>query len=986
MADRLSKYKQKRNFDKTPEPEAEDIRAAKGGKAGEATESGKAEGLDKAVEPDKAERTSGNAQFDKAAELTGYAEYAESESKLRFVIQHHIARNDHFDLRLEWDGNLLSWAVPKGPSYNARDKRLAIQVEDHPLEYRNFEGIIPKGEYGGGVVMLWDEGFWQPYGNVEDGLQEGSLKFSLQGARLKGSWALVRLKAKAGDKGNNWLLIKEKDEHAKASDGISEFTSSVRTGRTMQEIEEGRDEKLVKNPFSSTDVQLTKLVNTVPEGNDWLYEMKYDGYRIVAFIEGSSVRLQSRNGNDYTKRFQSIAVALIDWGKERSMVLDGEMVVVDESGKTDFQALQSYMKNPAAQSLTYIIFDLLALDGKDLRGDRLIERKEKLEALMKDTSKNLVYSRHVRDNGQESFEAACSLGMEGIVGKRADSVYSGTRNGDWIKLKCDKRQEFVIGGYTLSDKKSSGVSSILLGVYEGNEGKQSEISNEGDKDGYAGDKLTYVGRAGSGFGKSVVKDLEPRLNALKRAASPFKTAPKARKNEEITWLEPNLVAEIKFAELTEDGLLRQASFKGLRTDKDPRNIRREKAEEPESGDKGGTQGLLYEGKGQLSDLPMAEEGGREKKEHPDNPNNPDNLGNTDNPSNPDNPDKRDSRENRPPGSLASETAKPLKKAGNNLVIEGIKISSPDKLLFDDPKISKMDVIRYYQQVSERMLPYVSHRLLSIVRCPKGVSQTCFYKKHPGTGNRGSIGEGGSSRGSVGEVGSSGGSIGEGKSSKGSSKGNDKGIVACPVSGKDGEMEDYFYIENITGLIYEAQMGTLEFHIWASRVEELEKPDMMVFDLDPDEGMDLSRVRQGVRDIKSILAELSLVSYLKTSGGKGYHVVVPFQPVVSWDVFYDFAKGLAEVMEQKWPDRYTSNIRKSKRTEKIFIDWIRNGRGATSIAPYSLRARRGAKVSMPISWDELDTVAPDGIDMTEALRRIEKEDPWADFFRTSQMLK
>ncbi len=892
MADNLNEYKQKRNFEKTLEPVG-DARYAKSGKAGEDMESTKAGKADRATEPAKADDATEAAESGKAAGSTGHAEF---ESNLRFVIQHHIARNDHFDFRLEWDGALLSWAVPKGPSYNTRDKRLAIQVEDHPLEYRNFEGTIPKGEYGGGVVMLWDEGFWEPYGDVEDGLREGSLKFSLKGIRLKGSWALVRLKAKAGEKRNNWLLIKEKDEYAKASDGISEFTTSVRTGRAMQEIEEGKDEKLTKNPFSTTDVQLARLVNTVPEGNDWLYEMKYDGYRIMAFVEGNSVRLQSRNGNDYTKRFQSVVASMIDWAKGRAMVLDGEMVVVDESGKTNFQALQSYMKNPGAQSLTYIIFDILALDGTDLRENRLIDRKETLEALMKDAPKNLVYSRHVRDNGKESFEAACSMGMEGIVGKRADSIYSGTRNDDWIKLKCDKRQEFVIGGYTLSDKKTSGVSSILLGVYEG-------------------DELIYAGRAGSGFGKSVVKGLELKFDTLKRSTSPFKLAPKTRKNEEITWLEPVLVAEIKFAEWTEDNLLRQASFKGLRTDKDPRSIRLEKAE----GELGSEEECAQHKDGT---------GGRFS-----------NLSRTEN-----------ERE---------------KKAGNNLVIEGIKITSPDKILYDDPEITKADVIRYYQRASGRMLPYVSHRILSIVRCPKGVSQACFYKKHPGTGNKDSDKSDG--RG-------------------GSSKGNGKGIVTFPVNGKDGEAEDYFYIENISGLIYEAQMGTLEFHTWGSRVEELEKPDVMVFDLDPDEGMDLGRVRQGVKDTRGVLAELALTSYLKTSGGKGYHVVVPFNPAVSWETFYDFAKGVVEVMEQKWPDRYTSNIRKSKRTGKIFIDWIRNGRGATSIAPYSLRARQGAKVSMPITWDELDTVAPDGIDMAEALRRIEKADPWEDFFRINQLLR
>ncbi|WP_425808127.1 DNA ligase D [Desulfitobacterium sp. Sab5] len=800
--------------------------------------------------------------FERTLEPEGITEIA--QEGLRFVVQHHIARRDHYDLRLEWDGALLSWAVPKGPSYDTRDKRLAVQVEEHPLEYRNFEGTIPKGEYGGGVVMIWDEGCWEPYGDVDDGLREGVLKFVLKGRRLKGKWALVRLKRKAGETKDNWLLLKEKDEYAKTADGISEFSTSIRTGRTMTEIEEGEDEKITRNSFSSTGVQLAQLVNTVPEGEDWLYELKYDGYRILAYIEGNSVRLITRNGNDYTERFQDVASSLVDWADGRAMILDGEMTITDAAGRTDFQALQNYLKNPQAQNLTYIVFDLLALDGADLRGQRLIDRKETLEALMQDAPKNLHYSRHVRGNGRESFRAACAAGMEGIIGKKADSIYNGTRNGDWIKLKCEQRQEFVIGGYTLSSKKTSGISSLLLGVYEGGE-------------------LVYAGRAGTGLSEADMKELEGEFKSIKRMEPPFKLAPKRRSNEKITWLEPELVAEIKFAEWTEDHRLRQASFKGLRKDKDPRDIKKEKADDAIQ-----------------------------------------------------------------PQSFAKGVESPMKANDNSIIIEGIKISNPDKVIFADPEVTKGDVIRYYAKVAERMLPYVSRRVLSIVRCPKGISQTCFYKKHPGLGSQ--------------------------------------GIVTIPVSTSDGETEDYFYIENASGLIAEAQMGTLEFHTWGSRVDELEKPDLMVFDLDPDEGMDLSTVRQGVRDMKNILAELSLNSYLKTSGGKGYHVVVPLKPAVSWEVFHDFARRVAQVMEQKWPDRYTSNVRKAKRTNKIFIDWIRNGRGATSIAPYSLRARKGAGISMPIAWDELDTVAPDGINMAEALRRIGGKDPWQDFFRNNQQLK
>ena len=496
--------------------------------------------------------------FARSLEPEGMTEIA--GEGLRFVVQHHLARRDHYDLRLEWDGALLSWAVPKGPSYDTRDKRLAVKVEDHPLEYRNFEETIPKGEYGGGVVMIWDEGHWEPHGDVAEGLREGILKFVLKGRRLKGKWTLVRLKRNAGESKDNWLLLKEKDEHAKTGDGISQFTTSIRTGRTMTEIGEGEDARTTRNPFSSTGVQLAKLVDTVPEGEDWLYELKYDGYRILAYIEGNSVRLITRNGRDYTTRYPDVAYSLIDWANGRAMILDGEMVITDTAGKTDFQALQNFIKNPHASNLTYIVFDLLALNGADLRGQHLIERKGTLEALMKDAPKNLYYSRHVRGNGKESFVAACEAGMEGIVGKKIDSIYHGARNADWIKLKCDQRQEFVIVGYTLSNKRTSGVSSLLLGVYEGGE-------------------LVYVGRAGSGLSEADMKELEENFTGIKKMEPPFKFAPKPRANEKVTWLEPELVAEIKFAEWTEDNLLRQASFKGLRTDKDPKDIKREKADD-----------------------------------------------------------------------------------------------------------------------------------------------------------------------------------------------------------------------------------------------------------------------------------------------------------------------------------------------------------------------------------------------------------------------
>jgi bifunctional non-homologous end joining protein LigD len=784
------------------------------------------------------------------------------DGSLRFVVQRHLARRDHYDFRLEWAGVLLSWAVPNGPSFDTRDRRLAVKVEDHPLEYRNFEGVIPKGEYGGGVVMLWDEGTWEPRVNVDDGLKSGSLKLNLTGRRLKGGWALVRMKGKEGETKENWLLIKEKDAYAGEDDGISEYTTSVRTGRTVSEIEAGEPEKMAKNPMNRVDVMLARLERAAPEGDDWLYEVKYDGYRIVAFIEGNAARLVTRNDNDYTDRFPSVADTLADWSGGRAFVLDGEMVVADADGRPDFQALQGYLKNPDGKRPTYVVFDLLALDGEDLRVRPLTERKERLEALLQNAPENLRYSAHIKGNGADFLAAACRANLEGVVGKKADSVYSGARNGDWIKLKCGKRQEFVIGGYTTSEKRAGGVSSLLLGYFEG-------------------EQLVCAGRAGTGFSEADRSSLEAKFEGLKRPDSPFSPAPKPRPDEIITWLEPEAVAEVQFTEWTGDNLLRQASFKGLREDKDAKSIRKETPEEE----------------------PMTK--------------------------------------------TVLEADKPTQK-NRGVEIEGVTVTNPGKVIFQNPAVTKEDVVRYYDAVATRMLPYVTHRVLSIVRCPKGVSEACFYKKHPGPGS--------------------------------------KGIVTIPVPTDGKEAEEYFYIESAQGLISEAQMGTLEFHTWGSHVETLEQPDVMVFDLDPDEGMNLETVRRGVRDIKGVLDALSLQSFLKTSGGKGYHIVVPLKPAASWDAFHDFARRVAEVMEQKWPDRYTSNVRKASRKGKIFIDWIRNGRGATSVAPYSIRARDGAKVSMPIRWDELDQVAPDGVTMSDALNRIRAADPWDGFFQRDQMLK
>lgn len=538
------------------------------------------------------------------------------------------------------------------------------------------------------------------------------------------------------------------------------------------------------------------------------------------------------------------------------------MAIIDKQGKTDFQALQNYMRRPQQANLVYIIFDILALDGKDLREKPLSYRKEILKSLLQGAPSELYFSPSLQGQGGEIFAAACKLGLEGIVAKRADSIYCGQRNSDWLKIKCDNRQEFVIGGYTLSDKKKEGVSSLLLGYFQ-----------EG--------KLHYIGRAGSGIAERIAADLQKKFEGLQAEHNPFAVMPKARSGERITWLKPELVAEIKYNGLTEDNFLRQASYKGLREDKEATAVTMEK---------------------EL--LEVEQEQGQKGAES--------------------------------------------KQKGNANIVQGVKVSNPDKLIFEQSGIKKIDIVNYYQSVASAMLPYLEGRLLSIVRCPKGTSEPCFYKKHPLPSS--------------------------------------KDIMPFTVTSSSGENEEYFYINSGKGIISEAQMGTIEFHLWASKAVTLEQPDLMVFDLDPDEGMEIAQVRQGVHDLKEVLDRLSLTSFLKTSGGKGYHIVLPFAPSGGWEAFSGFARRVAEAMEQLYPDRYTSNMRKEKRKGRIFIDWVRNGRGATSVAPYSLRAKQSPTISAPISWQQLDSIAPDSITLANITSHLTLPNPWADFFKVEQRIK
>ncbi len=828
--------------------------------------------------------------FDKTDEPVGQKRTRKSGTPI-FVVQHHIARKDHFDFRLEWKGALLSFAVPKGPSYNSKDKRLAVQVEDHPIDYADFEGTIPKGEYGGGTVMLWDEGNFSALNNFSKGLKKGVLKFELFGKRLRGKWTLVKM----DDEHKNWLLIKEVDEFAKDSPSIEQFVTSVKTGRTMEEIskdekvEDGKKiektqkkeaktskktekkNKIQKNPFEKFDFQLCTLVKNVPEDDKFVYEVKYDGFRIGCFAQNGDVKLLTRNKVDYTSKLQSLAKSLCRLSQGRSFVVDGEVIVPDGVGRPDFQALQNALKRGEEEKIVYMIFDILALDGVDLRKKSFSERKEILKTLLQGSNANLCYVEHFEGSGKNFFKAVLKLGLEGVVAKRKKSQYVGGRNDDWQKIKCRPSQEFVVCGFLSSDKKE--LSALVLGCY-------------------LNDRLIFVGKCGTGFDERESKELLQKFHKLKSEKCPFESAgndafEKSCKGEKICWLKPKFVVQIEYAQMSRDGILRQASFKGLRDDKSAKEV-------------------VFE-----------------------------------NPKN----DAKNEKTLKKPEKNQKNGKKSAKK--NVFSVFGVEISHPNKMIFKKEKISKKDVALFYEKVSARMFQFVKDRPMSVVRCSKSLSD-CFYKKHP-TVEKTSVGK-------------------------------------ISIQNDDGENQEYFFLKDKDALLEQVQLGTLEFHIWGAKAQSIEKPDYMVFDLDPDEKLGLEKVRQGVKDLKKILDGLKLKSFLKTSGGKGYHICVPLMPNSDWNSFHDFAENVAKLMEKKWPERYTTNIRKENRKGKIFVDFMRNTRGATSVAPYSLRARAGAKVSTPIFWSELEKIAPDQIDMSEAIARLNKVDPWRDFFSVKQKLK
>ncbi len=808
--------------------------------------------------------------FSRSPEPTGAAIKTSAKkkntAKLSFVVQKHAATRLHYDLRLEINGVLKSWAVTKGPSLNPADKRLAVRTEDHPLEYGSFEGVIPDG-YGAGTVMLWDQGEWIPKTDAIEGLIGGSLKFELKGARLQGNWALVLMKGAKGHKGKeNWLLIKERDDAAdEAFDPLASWTDSIASGRDFKAIERaahGHEAAAAMEPDTLkfpafVEPQLATLKETPPSGAAWAHELKFDGYRIQALLSQRRVKLITRNGKDWTTRYPAVTAALAKLTVQ-SAAIDGELVALDSDGRSNFSALQAATDAGMDDILAYFAFDLLFLDGENLQRRPLSERKSALRKLLPKSGRIVRFSDHIADRGADVIAKACALGLEGIVSKKLSASYRSGRSAAWIKSKCVGRDEFLIGGFRKSDKKGRPFSSLLVGEFEN-------------------DALIYRGRVGSGFSDASLEDLSAVMAPLKRKTTAFvKLPPDARRG--AVWLAPKLVAEVAYTERTVGGLLRHPTFLGLREDKAPEQIVTRQQKETEE-----------------------------------------------------------------------STGRAANDARSSIL--GLRISNPDRFMFDNGGPTKRDIAEYIAEFSVHILPFLKNHPVSLVRCPSGLGERCFFQKHMA----------------------------------GSAPPE---FRATRIIQSDGTKADYILLETPKSLVAAAQMGVIELHLWGSRADRLEYPDRLVIDLDPDDGLSFMDVRNAAIEVRDILASAGLKSFALLTGGKGIHVVAPLERRRQWQDIKYAARGLARQMAAGKPELCVSEMSKKKRVGKIFIDWLRNERGATAICPYSLRARRGAPVATPLGWAELmRTNAANAFTINNIRQRIAamKADPWKGYNEVRQSL-
>jgi bifunctional non-homologous end joining protein LigD len=830
-----------------------------------------------------------------------------------FVIQKHAARRLHYDLRLELDGVMKSWAVTRGPSLVPGEKRLAVQVEDHPIAYNKFEGTIPEGEYGGGTVMIWDRGRWHPEYDPHKGLAKGHLAFTLDGEKLHGGWHLVRMRKRPGEKRDNWLLIKQHDDSersARDKDVLEEQPLSAVTGRTMEEIADNpkkvwrnnRSERTKQSPSRkplrgktrAASIKplrktarpidgllasapraslpafvapcLATLADKPPDTDNWVHEIKFDGYRMQARVDRGKIRLLTRKGLDWTSKFPVIASSLANLPVDNALV-DGEIVSEESNGISSFSLLQQDLKSGRNDRMVFYVFDLLHLDGADLRPLPLTARKATLSSLVEDLPERgpIRLSESLSERGTTLLRHACKLGLEGIISKLADAPYQSGRGRDWIKAKCSDRQEFVIAGVVPSTADSQAVGALVLGFFDKTD-------------------FRYAGRTGTGFTHAAARSLFRKLMGIRTKESPFEQIPdEERGARKPVWVKPKMVAEVDFHGWTHGGRVRQASYQGLREDKPAEEVTREVKRSTVVATK---------------------------------------------------------------SAVSRRRSGPLPSQKSRSVFGDITLSHPDRIYWTESEITKRDLATFYTGIWKWMQPHVVGRPIALVRCPNGASEKCFFQKHATMGIA------------------------------------IEHLHLVPEKG-----DKIISIDDLDGLIALVQAGVLEIHTRGTTIGDRERADRLVFDLDPGPGTNWSDVVTAAREVRDRLSELKLKSFLKTSGGKGLHVVVPIRPT-SWAEAKNFTHAVAASMTADAPDRYLATATKSRRSNRIFIDYLRNSREATAIAPYSTRARPGAPVSVPIDWDELGTLKSAAQytvqNLPQRLSRLRK-DPWASIGRIKQAL-
>ena len=801
------------------------------------------------------------------------------QQALQYCIQKHDATRLHYDFRLELDGTLKSWAVPKGPSLDPKSRRLAVHVEDHPLDYATFEGTIPAGHYGAGDVIVWDRGIWIPQGDPKEGYRKGKLKFTLQGEKLSGAWNLVRTRMEGGKE--QWFLIKSNDESARPEseyDIVRELPDSVLSDRTLIPRKRGKakrevDAKPVKTPTArrtrkktgqvtlsgakalalpdSIKPQLATLVESVPDG-DWRYEVKFDGYRIMARIDSGKVQLFTRNGHDWTAKMPQQAEALAALGLE-SAWLDGEVVVPNEDGTPDFQALQNAFEVGRSGTIIYYLFDLPYLNGMDLREVPLEERRAALSQVLEHNDNDLLrFSADFTEQPESVLESACQIKLEGLIGKRVGSTYVSKRSSSWVKIKCKNRQEFIIVGYTDPKGARSGFGALLLGLHD-----------------EAG-ALHYAGKVGTGFNQVTLKNLHAKLQALEVDKSPLAKAPPAADVRGAHWLKPELMCEVAFAEMTRQGVIRHSVFHGLRSDKPAQAITHER------------------------------------------------------------PAKASTTRS---GTTAASTAP---SAGT------IKISNPERIIDKTIGATKMELARFYAEVAPWALPHLRHRPLALVRAPEGIDGELFFQKHT------------------------------------------EKLSIPHITQLDTALfpkhAALMTIDTPEALVSAAQMGTIELHTWNAVAPVLDHPDRFVLDLDPDPALPWKRMIEATQLTQTLLDEIGLQSFLKTSGGKGLHILVPLDPVHGWTEVKAFSQAIAQYLAKLLPQHFSAVSGPKNRVGRIFIDYLRNSQGASTVAAYSVRAREGLGVSVPIHRDELAELKGANLwTIRNLMPRLEEQrddDPWA----------